>query len=98
MAQLLTPKAAAAGLARTQAIAEVANMVRTEAYVLAYSDCFFIMGIGMMLPLWRSFWCRSRIGAKMPPRSSRLELLSEEMAIANSVEDELHGQRGEQDA
>ena len=48
MAQLLTPKAAAAGLARTQAIAEVANMVRTEAYVLAYSDSFFIMGIAMI--------------------------------------------------
>jgi DHA2 family multidrug resistance protein len=48
LAQLLTPKAAAASLARTQAIAEVANMVRTEAYVLAYSDCFFIMGMAMI--------------------------------------------------
>jgi DHA2 family multidrug resistance protein len=48
LAQLLTPKAAAA-LARTQAIAEIANMVRTEAYVLAYSDCFFIMGIALTL-------------------------------------------------
>jgi DHA2 family multidrug resistance protein len=48
LAQLLTLKAAAASLARTQAIAEVANMVRTEAYVLAYSDCFFIMGIAMI--------------------------------------------------
>ena len=24
-------------------------MVRTEAYVLAYSDCFFIMGIAMIV-------------------------------------------------
>jgi DHA2 family multidrug resistance protein len=49
LTQLLTPKAAAAGLARTQAIAEVANMVRTEAYVLAYSDCFFIMGVALIV-------------------------------------------------
>jgi DHA2 family multidrug resistance protein len=44
LAQLLTSKAAAAGLARTQAIVEIANMVRSEAYVMAYSDCFFCDG------------------------------------------------------
>jgi DHA2 family multidrug resistance protein len=49
LAQLLTPKAAAAGLARTQAIAEIANTVRTEAYVMAYSDCFFVMGIALIV-------------------------------------------------
>jgi DHA2 family multidrug resistance protein len=49
LAQLLTAKAAAAGLAHTQAIAEIANTVRTEAYVMAYSDCFSVMGIALMV-------------------------------------------------
>jgi DHA2 family multidrug resistance protein len=47
LAQLLAPKAAAS-LARTQAIAEIAHMVRTEAYVMSYSDCFFIMGVALI--------------------------------------------------
>jgi DHA2 family multidrug resistance protein len=49
LANLLSPKAAAAALARSQAIAEIANMVRTEAYVMAYSDCFFIIGIALII-------------------------------------------------
>jgi DHA2 family multidrug resistance protein len=49
LANLLSPKAAAAALARSQAIAEIANMVRTEAYVMAYSDCFFIIGIAQII-------------------------------------------------
>jgi MFS transporter, DHA2 family, multidrug resistance protein len=36
-------------LARTQAIAEIADMVRTEAYVMSYSDCFFIMGVALIV-------------------------------------------------
>jgi MFS transporter, DHA2 family, multidrug resistance protein len=49
LANLLSPKAAAVALARSQAIAEIANMVRTEAYVMAYSDCFFIIGIALII-------------------------------------------------
>jgi DHA2 family multidrug resistance protein len=32
-----------------QALAELANMVRREAYVMAYSDCFFVLGIALLL-------------------------------------------------
>jgi DHA2 family multidrug resistance protein len=49
LAGVLAPKAAAAGLSRMQAIAEVSNTVRVEAYVMAYSDCFFIIGISLIL-------------------------------------------------
>jgi DHA2 family multidrug resistance protein len=49
LGQVLTPKAAAAGLAHTQAIAEITNTVRTEAYVMAYSDCFSVMGIALII-------------------------------------------------
>jgi DHA2 family multidrug resistance protein len=30
-----------------QALAEMASVVRREAFVMAYSDCFFIMGISL---------------------------------------------------
>ena len=32
-----------------RALAEVANTVRREAFVMAYSDCFFVLGIAMLL-------------------------------------------------
>jgi len=33
----------------SRAIAEVAMTVRREAFVMAYSDCFFVMGIALVL-------------------------------------------------
>ena len=32
-----------------QAVASVANMVRRNAYVMAYSDCFFVIGVALLL-------------------------------------------------
>ncbi len=32
-----------------QALAELTNMVRREAYVMANSDCFFVLGIALLL-------------------------------------------------
>jgi hypothetical protein len=32
-----------------RAVAEVAAVVRREAFVMAYSDCFFVMGIALVL-------------------------------------------------
>jgi DHA2 family multidrug resistance protein len=46
---VLAPKASAVGLSRMQAIAEVTNTVRVEAYVMAYSDSFFVIGISLIL-------------------------------------------------
>src|SRR5437868_13087133 len=45
----LVPKVPAAGLSRMQAIAEISNTVRVEAYVMTYSDCFYVMGICLLL-------------------------------------------------
>ena len=49
MSQALTPKSAASGLGHMQALTELAAMVRTNAYVMAYSDCSFVMGIALLL-------------------------------------------------
>jgi MFS transporter, DHA2 family, multidrug resistance protein len=38
-----------APLTHMQALSEVANAVRREAFVMAYSDCFFILGIALIL-------------------------------------------------
>ncbi len=46
---VLSPKASGAGPPRMQAIAEISNTVRIEAYVMAYSDCFFVIGISLIL-------------------------------------------------
>jgi DHA2 family multidrug resistance protein len=46
---VLAPKASAVGLSRMQAIGEVTNTVRVEAYVMAYSDSFFVIGISLIL-------------------------------------------------
>jgi len=40
MTQMLVPKAPGSNIAHFQALAELANLVRREAYVMAYSDCF----------------------------------------------------------
>ena len=42
-----TPAGAAA--THMQALAEMAEVVRREAFVMAYSDCFFIIGISLAL-------------------------------------------------
>ena len=45
----VSPKAPGSNVAHMQALAELANMVRGEAYVMAYSDCFFVLGIALLL-------------------------------------------------
>lgn len=49
MTKALAPKAAAGSIGHTQALAELAALVRTNAFVMAYSDCFFVMGIALLL-------------------------------------------------
>jgi DHA2 family multidrug resistance protein len=39
------------GAAHMQAIAELANMVRREAFTMAYSDCFFVLGIALLFAM-----------------------------------------------
>jgi MFS transporter, DHA2 family, multidrug resistance protein len=40
-----------ADTAQLQAVASIANMARRNAYVMAYSDCFFVIGIALLLSL-----------------------------------------------
>jgi DHA2 family multidrug resistance protein len=34
-----------------QAVAELANMVRREAFTMAYSDCFFVLGFALLFAM-----------------------------------------------
>jgi DHA2 family multidrug resistance protein len=58
MTQALAPKAAASSLGHTRALAELAGLVRTNAYVMAYSDCFFVMGVALLLSVLGLFLMR----------------------------------------
>jgi len=49
---LATKAAAGAVVTRMQALSEVANAVRREAFTMAYSDCFFIIGISLVLSIF----------------------------------------------
>jgi len=55
MTQALAPKAPGADAAHAQALAQLSNMVRREAYVMAYSDCFFVIGIALFLCIFALF-------------------------------------------
>ena len=47
--RVVSPKAPGSNVAHMQALAELSNLVRREAYVMAYSDCFFVLGIALLL-------------------------------------------------
>ena len=38
-----------------QALAEIAKSVRREPYVMAYSDCIFILGVALVLCIFALF-------------------------------------------
>lgn len=42
---VLVARGTPAGLAPHQALAELAAMVRSQAYTMTYADCFFVMGV-----------------------------------------------------
>ena len=50
-AQLLMAKAPGSDVAHMQAVAELANMVRREAFTMAYSDCFFVLGFALLFAM-----------------------------------------------
>jgi DHA2 family multidrug resistance protein len=51
MAQQFQDQAPSPGDAMSMALAQIQLLVRREAYVMAYADCFYIMGIAMGLAL-----------------------------------------------
>jgi DHA2 family multidrug resistance protein len=51
MAEQMRAGTGGTGDASAMALAQLQNMVRREAYVMAYSDCFYIMGAAMAVAL-----------------------------------------------
>jgi len=39
-------------LARAQAVESLRDLVRREAFVMAYADCFFVMGVVMLVSIF----------------------------------------------
>jgi DHA2 family multidrug resistance protein len=51
MARVFTPFGGGVETTQMQAMASVANEVRRNAYVMAYCDCFLVIGIALLLSL-----------------------------------------------
>jgi DHA2 family multidrug resistance protein len=49
MTQFFISRAADFTTARDRAIAALGNIVRREAYVMAYNDCFYFIGVALLL-------------------------------------------------
>ena len=49
MTQYFVSKGADLSTAQNQAIASISNIVRREAYVLAFNDCFYFIGLALLL-------------------------------------------------
>jgi DHA2 family multidrug resistance protein len=51
LARQFAATAPGADFAQMQAVAEIANTVRRNAFVMAYCDCFFVIGVALLLSL-----------------------------------------------
>ncbi len=49
LTQFFVSRGADLSTAQLQAIASISNIVRREAYVMAYNDCFYFLGITLLL-------------------------------------------------
>ncbi|WP_432811401.1 MDR family MFS transporter [Pantanalinema sp. GBBB05] len=49
LSQILISRGAEASVAYNQAIAQIANLVRREAFIQAYNDCFYLIGFALLL-------------------------------------------------
>jgi len=50
--------------AHNRALQDIANIVRREAYVMAYNDCFYFIGIALLLCAIALLFCkRTKAGA-----------------------------------
>jgi len=66
LARQFMARGAEAVAAGQQALGALAGVVRREAYVMAYGDCFYLLGLlllAMMLPVWL---CRGAKGGTLP--------------------------------
>jgi DHA2 family multidrug resistance protein len=50
--QIVSAKTPGSDVAHMRAIAELANMVRREAFTMAYSDCFFVLGMALLFAMF----------------------------------------------
>jgi len=53
-----------ASAAHTQALTQLANAVRREAFVMAYSDCFFVIGSALAISILAVFLVCKPVGAR----------------------------------
>jgi DHA2 family multidrug resistance protein len=49
MTQFFVSRGADVSVAKDQAIKAIDNIVRREAYVMAFNDCFYFVGIALLL-------------------------------------------------
>lgn len=49
LTQILINRGTEASVASNQAITQIANTVRREAYIQAYNDCFYLIGFALLL-------------------------------------------------
>ncbi len=49
MTQYFISRGADLSTAQNQAIASISNIVRREAFVMAFNDCFYFIGIALLL-------------------------------------------------
>jgi MFS transporter, DHA2 family, multidrug resistance protein len=58
LTQLFVSKGADFMTAQKQALSALSNTVRTEAYVMAFNDCFFVVGVALILSGFLVFFMR----------------------------------------
>jgi DHA2 family multidrug resistance protein len=58
LTQILISRGTEASVAYNQAIAQVANIVRREAYIQAYNDCFYLIGFALLLTGLALLFCK----------------------------------------
>lgn len=58
LTQFFTSRGAPTSLAHNQAIAQIAGTVRREAYIMAYNDCFYLIGFALLLTGLALLFCK----------------------------------------
>ncbi|GAA6618839.1 DHA2 family efflux MFS transporter permease subunit [Scytonema sp. NUACC26] len=58
LTEFFTSRGSASSVAREQAIEQIANTVRREAYIIAYNDCFYFIGFALLLTGLALLFCK----------------------------------------
>ena len=58
LTQFFTSRGSPTSVAHEQAIGQIANTVRREAYIMAYNDCFYFIGLALLLTGLALLFCK----------------------------------------